>query len=120
MSEELSRGNLGPGQRNSDLLRMETEPFDVVVIGAGVTGAGTALDAATSRYWILPVPTSGNSSARNTTSPPVSMSRVKKSAIVMGNAASIFCSEPTDGLTLSCSIRETIPLVTPALFASSL
>lgn len=47
MSEELSRGNLGPGQRNSDLLRMETEPFDVVVIGAGVTGAGTALDAAT-------------------------------------------------------------------------
>lgn len=47
MSEELNRGTLGLGQRSRDLLRMKTEPFDVVVIGAGVTGAGTALDAAT-------------------------------------------------------------------------
>lgn len=39
--------SLGPGQRAYDLDRMKAEAFDVVVIGAGVTGAGTALDAAT-------------------------------------------------------------------------
>ncbi len=38
---------LGPEQRARDLDRMKAGPFDVVVIGAGVTGAGTALDAAT-------------------------------------------------------------------------
>lgn len=38
---------LGPEQRAHDLQRMKSEPFDVVVIGAGITGAGTALDAAT-------------------------------------------------------------------------
>ncbi len=38
---------LGPVQRAEDLNRMSNEVFDVVVIGGGVTGAGTALDAAT-------------------------------------------------------------------------
>ncbi len=38
---------LGPEQRARDLQRMKSERFDVVVIGAGITGAGTALDAAT-------------------------------------------------------------------------
>lgn len=38
---------LGPEQRAHDLQRMKSDPFDVVVIGAGVTGSGTALDAAT-------------------------------------------------------------------------
>ena len=42
-----SPGRLGPEQRARDLHRMKSEPFDVVVIGAGVTGAGTALDAVT-------------------------------------------------------------------------
>jgi len=38
---------LSPQRRRHDLARMREEPFDVVVIGAGVTGAGVALDAAT-------------------------------------------------------------------------
>ncbi len=38
---------LDPRQRSSDLDRMRSETFDVVVIGGGVTGAGVALDAAT-------------------------------------------------------------------------
>ena len=38
---------LGPVQRAEDLNRMSNEVFDIVVIGGGVTGAGTALDAAT-------------------------------------------------------------------------
>ncbi|MEP6697053.1 MAG: glycerol-3-phosphate dehydrogenase/oxidase [Pseudonocardiales bacterium] len=37
---------LGPGQRARDLQRLRTERFDLIVIGGGVTGAGTALDAA--------------------------------------------------------------------------
>jgi glycerol-3-phosphate dehydrogenase len=37
---------LGAERRSRDLDRMRTEQFDVVVIGAGVTGAGAALDAA--------------------------------------------------------------------------
>jgi len=41
------RTALGQEQRARDLHRMQSEPFDVVVIGGGVTGAGTALDAAT-------------------------------------------------------------------------
>jgi hypothetical protein len=44
---------------------------------------------------------------------------VKNSAIVIGNAARTFCSEPTEGLTRPCSISEIIPLVTPARLASS-
>ncbi len=38
---------LGPTQRSAALLRMASEVFDVVVIGAGATGAGSALDAVT-------------------------------------------------------------------------
>lgn len=39
-------GRLGPEQRHRDLVRMKSELFDIAVIGAGVTGTGTALDAA--------------------------------------------------------------------------
>jgi glycerol-3-phosphate dehydrogenase len=38
---------LGPAERRRALARMADELFDVVVIGGGVTGAGSALDAAT-------------------------------------------------------------------------
>ena len=41
------RSRLGPEQRRSALARLESEVFDVVVIGGGATGAGSALDAAT-------------------------------------------------------------------------
>jgi glycerol-3-phosphate dehydrogenase len=37
---------LGPAERRSTLDRLADEVFDVVVIGGGVTGSGTALDAA--------------------------------------------------------------------------
>src|SRR4051812_29332135 len=40
-------GRLEPGQRDRALDRLESEVFDVVVIGAGATGAGAALDAVT-------------------------------------------------------------------------
>ena len=42
----LSASKLGPQQRARDLKRAQTESFDVVVIGGGVTGTGVALDAA--------------------------------------------------------------------------
>src|SRR5919204_843024 len=38
---------LGPDERRVSLQRMAGEVFDVVVIGAGATGAGSALDAVT-------------------------------------------------------------------------
>jgi glycerol-3-phosphate dehydrogenase len=38
---------LGPDSRAKALQRMADETFDIVVIGGGVTGAGSALDAAT-------------------------------------------------------------------------
>ena len=38
--------DLGPDQRDEALKSLATETFDVLVIGGGVTGAGTALDAA--------------------------------------------------------------------------
>jgi glycerol-3-phosphate dehydrogenase len=41
------REELNPEQRDGALERMANEVFDVVVIGAGATGAGAALDAAT-------------------------------------------------------------------------
>ncbi len=37
---------LGPSERAEALDRMEQEVFDIAIIGGGVTGAGTALDAA--------------------------------------------------------------------------
>jgi glycerol-3-phosphate dehydrogenase len=39
--------SLNPAQRGAALERMRSEAFDVLVIGGGVTGTGTALDAAT-------------------------------------------------------------------------
>ena len=47
MQKSPGRTALGPKQRAHDLDRMKSDSFDVVVIGAGVTGAGSALDAAT-------------------------------------------------------------------------
>jgi glycerol-3-phosphate dehydrogenase len=47
MHERQDSTRLGPEQRARDLKRMATETFDIVVIGAGVTGSGTALDAVT-------------------------------------------------------------------------
>ncbi len=44
-SPDLSQ--LGPDARRRSLDRLSDESFDIVVIGAGVTGAGAALDAAT-------------------------------------------------------------------------
>ena len=38
---------LAPDQRRAALARLSDDVFDVVVIGAGATGAGCALDAAT-------------------------------------------------------------------------
>jgi glycerol-3-phosphate dehydrogenase len=38
---------LSPDRRRTDLARLRTETFDIVVVGGGVTGAGIALDAAT-------------------------------------------------------------------------
>ena len=38
---------LGPKAREASLNRMESEVFDIVIVGGGVTGTGAALDAAT-------------------------------------------------------------------------
>ncbi len=38
---------LSPVRRRDDLRRLGNEPFDLLVVGGGITGAGTALDAAT-------------------------------------------------------------------------
>lgn len=42
----MDPSRLGPEQRAHDLARIARETFDLVVIGGGVVGAGTALDAA--------------------------------------------------------------------------
>src|SRR2546429_159488 len=42
----FAAGRLSPSRRASDLDRLRTERFDVLVIGGGVTGVGAALDAA--------------------------------------------------------------------------
>ncbi|MBW2499314.1 MAG: glycerol-3-phosphate dehydrogenase/oxidase [Deltaproteobacteria bacterium] len=42
----MDPSRLGPAQRSADLERAASETFDLVVIGGGVVGAGTALDAA--------------------------------------------------------------------------
>ena len=47
MNDQQDSTRLGPDQRAEALKRMATETFDIVVIGGGVTGTGTALDAAT-------------------------------------------------------------------------
>jgi glycerol-3-phosphate dehydrogenase len=43
----LGSARLGPAEREAALERMGGQEFDVVVVGAGVVGAGVALDAAT-------------------------------------------------------------------------
>ena len=43
----LGSSRLGPSEREAALRRMSREEFDVVVVGAGIVGAGAALDAAT-------------------------------------------------------------------------
>jgi len=45
--EAALTGRLGPGEREEAWRRLETETFDVVIIGGGVVGVGAALDAAT-------------------------------------------------------------------------
>ena len=42
----FAAGHLSPQRRRSDLDRLRSEKFDVVIIGGGVTGAGAAVDAA--------------------------------------------------------------------------
>jgi glycerol-3-phosphate dehydrogenase len=42
-----SSGRLGPQERDNAWRRLGTTRFDVLVVGGGVTGAGTALDATT-------------------------------------------------------------------------
>ncbi len=44
--ETLEIARLGPEQRMRAIHQMSEQTFDVIVIGGGVTGAGTALDAA--------------------------------------------------------------------------
>ena len=39
--------DLGPRYRDNAWQRLSTEQFDVVVVGGGIVGVGTALDAAT-------------------------------------------------------------------------
>jgi glycerol-3-phosphate dehydrogenase len=43
----MQTARLGPAERTRALERLTGQTFDVVVVGGGVTGAGTALDAAT-------------------------------------------------------------------------
>lgn len=40
-------GRLGPAERDAALARLRSEELDVLVVGGGVVGVGTALDAAT-------------------------------------------------------------------------
>lgn len=42
----MDSARLDPATRTSDLARSQNETFDLVIIGGGVVGAGTALDAA--------------------------------------------------------------------------
>ena len=42
---ERRSARLGPGERAANLDRLDDESFDLVVIGGGITGAGSALDA---------------------------------------------------------------------------
>ena len=46
----MDPSQLGPAQRAQDLDRASDEEFDLVIVGGGVVGAGTALDAETSAH----------------------------------------------------------------------
>jgi len=43
----MTDGRLGPESRAADLARLEESELDVLVVGGGITGVGTALDAVT-------------------------------------------------------------------------
>ncbi|QSB15104.1 glycerol-3-phosphate dehydrogenase/oxidase [Natronosporangium hydrolyticum] len=45
-TSRFAAGRLSPARRKTDLDRLRSETFDVLVIGGGVTGAGAAVDAA--------------------------------------------------------------------------
>jgi glycerol-3-phosphate dehydrogenase len=45
--EPIDSARLGPLERQAALVRMAEDVFDVVIVGGGVTGVGTALDAVT-------------------------------------------------------------------------
>ena len=47
MTADTTGGQLGTAEREESWRRLGSETFDLVVIGGGVVGAGTALDAAT-------------------------------------------------------------------------
>ena len=47
MTADITGGRLGIAEREESWQRLGSEMFDLVVIGGGVVGAGTALDAAT-------------------------------------------------------------------------
>ncbi len=47
MTELMSAGNLSPSAREDAIARMAEEEVDVLVVGGGVVGAGSALDAVT-------------------------------------------------------------------------
>jgi glycerol-3-phosphate dehydrogenase len=47
MPDTIRADRLNPRQRHAALQRMASETFDVLVVGGGVTGAGSALDAVT-------------------------------------------------------------------------
>ncbi|HVN11705.1 MAG TPA: glycerol-3-phosphate dehydrogenase/oxidase [Kineosporiaceae bacterium] len=44
---DIRSGRLGPAERSGALAAMTGRPFDVLIVGGGVVGAGAALDAAT-------------------------------------------------------------------------